>query len=119
MNRDKFACKLCKDSETTLHIHHKTYIEGNDPWEYSNNALVTLCEHCHREISKPDFDGIPFDEINAYKSTGWESKSKILFLSTRGTCSMVIYDKYNTYTIGFNFEESLEIKAIIKMLKRV
>lgn len=34
MKRDKFACKLCGDTETQLHVHHKEYINGNDPWDY-------------------------------------------------------------------------------------
>lgn len=32
-----------------LNIHHKYYIEGKKPWEYSNNALITLCEDCHKK----------------------------------------------------------------------
>jgi 5-methylcytosine-specific restriction endonuclease McrA len=34
---------------TGLHVHHKYYIEGRNPWEYSNDALITLCETCHDE----------------------------------------------------------------------
>lgn len=32
-----------------LNIHHKYYIEGKKPWQYSNDALVTLCEECHKK----------------------------------------------------------------------
>lgn len=50
LQRDGFACKLCKDTETTLHIHHIYYTKGAKPWEYENEALDTLCSDCHKYI---------------------------------------------------------------------
>lgn len=32
-----------------LNIHHNYYIRGKKPWEYPNDALVTLCEDCHKK----------------------------------------------------------------------
>ena len=32
-----------------LNIHHKYYLAGYKPWEYNNDALVTLCEDCHQK----------------------------------------------------------------------
>lgn len=32
-----------------LNIHHTYYTEGVKPWEYTNDSLVTLCEHCHKK----------------------------------------------------------------------
>lgn len=32
-----------------LNIHHNYYVRGKKPWEYTNDALVTLCEDCHRK----------------------------------------------------------------------
>lgn len=32
-----------------LNIHHKYYIQGHKPWEYTPEALVTLCEDCHKK----------------------------------------------------------------------
>lgn len=34
---------------TPLNIHHKYYIYGKEPWEYDNEALVTLCTSCHQK----------------------------------------------------------------------
>lgn len=31
-----------------LNVHHRYYIKGNKPWEYSDDALITLCESCHK-----------------------------------------------------------------------
>ena len=30
-----------------LYVHHKYYVNGKNPWEYDNDALVTLCQDCH------------------------------------------------------------------------
>lgn len=48
MQRDGFACRICHDEASTLNVHHRYYISGNDPWEYPLGALVTLCENCHK-----------------------------------------------------------------------
>lgn len=32
-----------------LNIHHKFYTRGRKPWEYPNDALITLCEDCHKK----------------------------------------------------------------------
>lgn len=50
MQRDGFSCKFCGDNETELHVHHRRYINGNEPWEYDNSELDTLCKTCHSYI---------------------------------------------------------------------
>lgn len=47
MERDFFGCQICGDGESTLHVHHKRYIKGAQPWEYKDCDLVTVCENCH------------------------------------------------------------------------
>ena len=47
LNRDEFTCKICNDTKSTLHIHHKYYEYGNDPWDYPDNCFITLCADCH------------------------------------------------------------------------
>ena len=32
-----------------LNVHHKLYVRGKKPWEYSEDHLITLCESCHKE----------------------------------------------------------------------
>ncbi len=49
LNRDDFTCQICYDKESTLHVHHKLYKRGAEPWEYEPDLLVTLCEDCHEE----------------------------------------------------------------------
>jgi hypothetical protein len=55
LNRDGFACRLCGDKETELHIHHEKY-NGN-PWDAKNDDLSTLCKHCHILIEKLKKEG--------------------------------------------------------------
>lgn len=33
-----------------LNIHHKYYVKNKKPWDYEDDALVTLCEDCHKHI---------------------------------------------------------------------
>jgi len=34
----------------TLHVHHKYYVLEQTPWEYADEALLTLCSNCHEEL---------------------------------------------------------------------
>ena len=37
-----------------LQVHHKYYIYNKLPWEYDNDALITLCNWCHTDIHKTE-----------------------------------------------------------------
>ena len=43
----EWECSDCGASEKTLHVHHPRYIKGREPWEYTDDELVVLCEDCH------------------------------------------------------------------------
>ena len=58
--RDKNRCVYCYGKFTELdyqdyeyknefkiEVHHKFYLPNTEPWEYPNEALITLCEICH------------------------------------------------------------------------
>ena len=47
-----WACDSCEDKKTTLHVHHRRYIKGREPWEYSLSELMTLCKTCHEDYHK-------------------------------------------------------------------
>lgn len=46
-NRDNWHCQWCTKKEVTLAVHHLYYDKGKYPWDYPNEALITLCEGCH------------------------------------------------------------------------
>lgn len=48
MQRDKFSCQFCMADDITLNVHHRWYERGKEPWEACDDALVTLCENCHK-----------------------------------------------------------------------
>ena len=50
LERDNFCCQDCGSKVDHLHIHHMYYEKGLNPWEYSDESLITLCENCHKEI---------------------------------------------------------------------
>ena len=47
--RDNWACTCCNNKETQIQVHHVDYIPGIDPWDYSDDMLVTLCKPCHNK----------------------------------------------------------------------
>lgn len=47
MSIDWYMCQKCMTSRN-LQVHHRYYIEGAKAWEYPLNALVTLCDRCHK-----------------------------------------------------------------------
>jgi 5-methylcytosine-specific restriction endonuclease McrA len=58
MERDEWICKYCQCKNQTLHVHHKSYEYGSDPWDYVDSNFITLCEICHQkeEVEKIYFN---------------------------------------------------------------
>ncbi len=38
------------ENTVVMHVHHKFYIMEKLPWEYEDDALLTLCNWCHWEL---------------------------------------------------------------------
>jgi hypothetical protein len=49
LNRDNFRCQHCHHTDKTLHVHHLCYRDDFEPWEYSEEYLLTLCVDCHEK----------------------------------------------------------------------
>lgn len=47
LQRDEYKCKSCGNEERQLHVHHLFYLPNTDPWEYTDDALITYCDYCH------------------------------------------------------------------------
>lgn len=72
LNRDQFNCAKC-GNKNNLEVHHKYYVQGLFPWDYSLDALITLCSNCHNlEHSKTK---IEFESINDHDSEIMELKN--------------------------------------------
>lgn len=50
LSRDEFTCLTCQSKDKTLHVHHRWYEKGLDPWDYESDVYQTLCEDCHTSI---------------------------------------------------------------------
>jgi hypothetical protein len=48
LKRDGYKCTVC-GSRQFLRIHHTYYIQERSPWDYDDDALLTLCDECHRD----------------------------------------------------------------------
>ena len=88
-----------------LHVHHKYYILNKLPWEYENNALVTLCDLCHTEVHRTE-------KILVYKD---DTKSETTDLTVCRNCNGSGYlSHYKYYMNGVCFSCSgtgyLELK---------
>jgi len=53
-----WCCDICDNEKETLHVHHKIYIKGREPWEYDVQQLSCLCATCHQAITN---NGDPLD----------------------------------------------------------
>jgi len=76
LNRDQFVCQTCYGEEKTLHVHHKFYDKNiENPWDYDEKYLVTLCCDCHLEIEeskkiiKTDVPNLLLSKLDANKYT--------------------------------------------------
>jgi hypothetical protein len=52
MERDGFKCTgyYCEGGKGQLHVHHRFYRKGVNPWDYPDGTLETLCEACHESV---------------------------------------------------------------------
>lgn len=50
---DGGACRRCgRGDGAVLQVHHKEYIRGHKPWEYSYDLCETICRGCHASEHK-------------------------------------------------------------------
>ena len=66
LERDRFTCRLCRDKESTLHVHHTRYEKGRAVWEAKDSVLVTLCTDCHSYAhTARDATGLALNQLEA------------------------------------------------------
>lgn len=90
LDRDNFTCQMCGDTKSTLHVHHKEYL--NNPWDAISSNLITYCEHCHQfsEITK---------NFSIYKRL---IKVKKEFCSNGVLMNVLLIDKYDKKCIDIH-----------------
>ncbi len=50
----KCTRKECENpkEKPELHVHHKVYLRGLDPWDYEDWALQVVCNECHAAVQE-------------------------------------------------------------------
>lgn len=51
-----WKCDSCLTRINTLHVHHRYYVPGRQPWEYPVDCLQVLCSKCHKDTHHVDED---------------------------------------------------------------
>lgn len=49
--RDGFKCTVCGKT-SALQAHHTYYLTNTPPWDYPDDALLTLCCFCHDKFHR-------------------------------------------------------------------
>lgn len=53
INRNGPRCQHCSaKTHGSLHVHHKGYIAGREPWEYGPHEVEVLCDECHGRLHR-------------------------------------------------------------------
>jgi len=47
-----WACECCGEDNEQLHVHHKRYLKGRNPWDYDVEQLSAVCGDCHRGLGE-------------------------------------------------------------------
>ena len=58
LKRDDNTCQECGAKDTwgyIMQVHHITYIDGREPWEYPPDHLITLCKKCHKDAHNLEY----------------------------------------------------------------
>lgn len=76
-----------RENVSDLNVHHKYYISGRKPWEYDNDALVTLCVKCHKEEHEKS-------EVIVYSEDGGELYKTAICRKCGGSGYLHEYDYY-------------------------
>lgn len=79
--RDNFTCQnsKCGNNEIELQVHHLEYLGNLEPWEYSDDMLITLCAIYHeKERGREEIErqvlltlrmnGFLYDDLLAFSS---------------------------------------------------
>lgn len=52
LQRADWRCEWCGTGEVNLQVHHGYYHKDFAPWDYHDDSLFCLCDHCHEKAEK-------------------------------------------------------------------
>jgi hypothetical protein len=74
LEKSRWTCRKCHVSTKELHVHHRVYRKGYQPWEYEDTDMSVLCTDCHTRVEDAreqcyvllsNYAEV-FDEVGAY-----------------------------------------------------
>lgn len=118
LKRDSHTCRICKDTDTTLHVHHEVYV--NEPWDAPIDTLKTLCFRCHEVVEICKKNRIRYKNFNRLS---FPKETFIYVVNTKldqrnkdGRFAFIIhntnYNSSNFHLVPFCFPEYL-VKYIL------
>ncbi len=89
LERDKWTCQICGDTETQLQIHHQEYDKSYQTmaWQYPNHIYKTLCADCHTALTNHLEDHGTDKEFDVMKIK--RNGHKLVFIYSKG---LLIFD---------------------------
>lgn len=100
--RDDYSCQKCKTKKSKLHVHHIIFKSKNGTNSPEN--LITLCEGCHNDLHRGDF------ELNYVKS-------KTKHATEMGVIKSQMKKKFGVFTETFGYETKFKREQILKLPK--
>lgn len=88
------------DKAYHLEVHHNRYILNRLPWDYKNDDLTTLCNHCHTDFhnnnkvpvfSEDELVELEYEACNKCNGTGYIPQYSHV---QGGVCFQCMGDKY-------------------------
>lgn len=110
--RDNHTCRICKDTNVTLHVHHEVYV--NEPWDAPIESLKTLCFRCHEVITLCQKNKIKYRNLNrvsrAPEKFVYVVNTKVDTFGKEGLFAFVIHNlNYNSdgfHLVPFCFDKN-------------
>lgn len=96
LNRDNFTCRICRDTKSTLHVHHEKYFKNTEPWDYPDDNFKTVCNTCHDILhSNPTEIEILLMLFLFSNETKMKTKNQNLKLQLRGLILQLLKKRNN------------------------
>lgn len=111
MERDKWICCFCGDTQSTFNVHHLKY--HGEPWEAPESELITICEDCHYLISGYKIDIIRQNFLCKKITINARNKMVFTFYDDRLIVSKKVDSKKLEYVVEFSVSDTKTLVQFI------
>jgi hypothetical protein len=117
LKRDGWKCVNCGETEKSLHVHHKKYLAGYEPWDTPKKYLETLCGDCHKSAweTRAYFQTIVLDLVKPCDQRQVAGYIEGLLLADACPCTAVEVRDYE-HAEGIGAAYGLTAEEVIQMM---